>query len=63
MAPDKKFISSLLQFVYEQGKGSMAGELLQGQIKGARAATRSRGSPLRPNLTPASPEITDLTSL
>jgi len=25
MAPDNKFISSLLQFVYEQSKGSMAG--------------------------------------
>lgn len=33
MAPDKKFIPNLLQFVYEQSKGSMAGELLQGRSK------------------------------
>ena len=33
MAPDNKSISSLLQFAYEQSKGSMAGELLQVQIK------------------------------
>jgi hypothetical protein len=42
MAPDKKFISSLLQFVPEQSKGSISGELLQWQIKGARGEAGGR---------------------
>jgi len=54
MAPDNKFISSLFQFVYEQSKGSMAGELLQVQIKelaakveGAEKQAYEQGRPRR----------------